>query len=76
MYFLGLERCLGSDIGVRRSSLQVPLRYLLAKLPLETRIHTELVCRQGCLWKTLLLEWFDKAEMTGSETEDGLPVQI
>lgn len=54
----------------------MPLRYFLAKLTLETWILMELVCRQRCLWKTLLPEWFDKAEMTDSETEDGLPVQL
>lgn len=44
-------------------------RCLFAKLTLETWVLTELVCRQGCLWKTLP-EWFDKAEMTGRGAED------
>lgn len=56
---------------MRRSSLQAPLRHLLAKLTLETRILTEQVCRQGCLRKALLPEWLEEAKMAGSGAEDG-----
>lgn len=45
----------------------MPLRYHFAKLMLETRILTELVCRLEYLYKILLPEWYAKVKRIGAE---------